>query len=324
MPRQVQTPMSMLRRYPPAAAVLIAASALAAMGVLPLAAEEAPAPRLKAIASFSILGDLVSNVGGERVEVATLVGANGNAHVYAPSPADAKKVAQAQVVFVNGLGFEGWLDRLVNASGTAAPIVVATRGIKPLERAGPDGHDQEHDHDRAPDRVDPHAWQSVANAKIYVGNIRDALISIDSSGKTHYEANAAAYLARLDSLDQEVRDTIARIAPQRRRVVTSHNAFGYFERAYGIQFAAPQGVSTETEASAKDVAAIIAAIRKQKASAVFVENVTDPRLVQRIASETGAKAGGVLYSDALTDAKGDATTYIDLIRHNVRQLAAAL
>ena len=202
--------MPTLRKYCAAAgAALMAASVLAAMRVLPLAAEEAPAPKLNAIATFSILGDLVSNVGGERVDVATLVGANGNAHVYAPSPADAKKVAEARIVFVNGLGFEGWLDRLVKASGTAAPIVVATRNIMPLERAGPDEHDQRHDHDHAHGRADPHAWQSVANAKIYVANIRDALISIDPSGKTYYGANAVAYLARLDALEREVQDTIA-------------------------------------------------------------------------------------------------------------------
>src|SRR2546423_1061723 len=281
------------------------------------AAEQATAgAKLKVVASFSILADFVRNVGGERLELATLVGPNGNAHVYAPSPADAKKVSDARLVFVNGLGFEGWLDRLVKASGTKAPIVVAAKGITPLERAGA----RDHDHGGA----DPHAWQSVANAKIYVGNIRDALLAADPAGSADYQARATAYLARLDALDREVRDTLAKIPQERRRVVTSHNAFGYFESAYGIHFTAPQGVSTESEASAKDVAAIITAIKKQKATAVVLENVTDPRLVQQIASETGVKIGGVLYSDALTDASADAATYIDLIRHNLRQLATAL
>jgi len=293
----------------------LAATALAALFVAPGARAQ---DRL--IASFSILGDFVKNVGGDRVEVATLVGPNGNAHVYAPSPGDAKKVADAKLVFVNGLGFEGWLERLVKASGTKAPIVVATKGIKPLERADEHGHDHDHDHGRA----DPHAWQSVANAKIYVANIRDALIAADPAGKDAYLANAAAYLAKLDALERDVREVIAKIPADRRRVITSHSAFGYFQDAYGVNFTAPQGVSTEAEASAKDVAAIIAQIRKQKAAAVFLENVTDPRLVQQIARETGAKVGGTLYSDALTDDKGDATTYVDLIRHNVRQLASAL
>ena len=194
----------------------------------------------------------------------------------------------------------------------------ATTGIKPRERAADPGHD--HDHGRA----DPHAWQSVANAKIYVANIHNALIAADPAGKDAYNANAAAYLAKLDALEREVRDVVAKIPADRRRVVTSHNAFGYFQDAYGISFTAPQGVSTEAEASAKDVAAIISQIRKQKAAAVFLENVTDPRLVKQIARETGAKVGGTLYSDALTDDKGDAPTYVDLIRHNLRQLAAAL
>jgi zinc/manganese transport system substrate-binding protein len=281
-------------------------------------AQPSPAARLNVIATFSILGDMVKNVGGDRVEVATLVGPNGNAHVYAPSPGDARKVADAKLVFMNGLGFEGWIDRLVKASGTKAPIVVATKGIKPRERAGERGHD--HDHGRA----DPHAWQSVANAKVYVGNIRDALIAADPAGKAAYEANAAAYLAKLDALEREVRNVIGKIPADRRKVITSHDAFGYFEAAYGIAFIAPQGVSTEAEASARDVAAIISQIRKQKIAAVFLENVTDPRLVEQIARETGAKIGGTLYSDALTDDKGDATTYIDLIRHNIKQLATAL
>jgi zinc/manganese transport system substrate-binding protein len=294
--------------------------ALAAVAALLVAgrahAQITPQNKLKVIASFSILGDLVRNVGGERAAVGTLVGPNGNAHVYAPSPADAKRVADAKLVIVNGLGFEGWLDRLVSASGTKAPIVVASTGIKPRERA------DDHDHDHG--RIDPHAWQSVANAKIYVANIRDALIAADPAGKDAYAANATAYLASLDALEQEVKDTIAKIPAERRRLITSHDAFGYFEDAYGINFIAPQGVSTEAEASAKDIARIITQVRKQKITAVFLENVSDPRLVRQIASETGARIGGTLYSDALTDDRGDAASYVEMIRHNLKQLAAAL
>jgi zinc/manganese transport system substrate-binding protein len=277
--------------------------------------------RFKALASFSILADLVGNVGGPHVDVAVLVGPNGNAHVYAPSPADARKVADARLVFVNGLGFEGWLDRLVKASATRASIIVASEGVKPRERES--GYDREHDHDHH-GRVDPHAWQSVANVKTYVRNICEALMAADAGSKDMYQSNLAAYAAKLDALDREVRDTVGKIPVERRRIITSHNAFGYFQDAYGIEFTAPQGVSTEAEASAKDVAAIIRQIKTQKVAAVFLENVTDPRLVQQIANETGVKVGGVLYSDALTDATSDAPTYIDLIRHNLKQLAGAL
>jgi len=294
--------------------VIAAGAFLLASPSLPVLAQE----KIKVVASFSILGDLVKNIGGERIEVGTLVGPNGNAHVYSPSPADAKKLADAKVVFVNGLGFEGWLERLVKASGTKAPIVVASKGVKPRERSSDHGHD--HDHDRA----DPHAWQSVANVKTYVTNIRDALIAADVAGKAVYDANAATYLGKLDALEQEVKATVAKIPADRRRVITSHNSFGYFQAAYGIEFIAPQGVSTEAEASAKDVAAIIRLIKGRKIAGVFLENVTDPRLVKQIAGETGAKVGGTLYSDALTDEKGDATSYIDLIRHNLKQLAGAL
>lgn len=291
----------------------IAAAVLALSFIaFPTGAQE----KLKATASFSILGDFVKNVGGARTAVATLVGPNGNAHAYAPSPADAKKLADSDIVFVNGLGFEGWLERLVKASATKAPIIVATKGVKTPERSS----DADHDHDHG--RTDPHAWQSVANAKIYVANIRDALSAADPARASTYQANAAAYLAKLDALDQEVKSVIATIPPDRRRVLTSHNAFGYFDAAYGIHFLAPQGVSTDAEASAKDVAAIVSQIKKQKVGGVFLENVTDPRLVQQIARESGAKMVGVLYSDALTEEKGDAPTYIDLIRHNLRQLAA--
>lgn len=272
-------------------------------------------PATKAVASFSILADFARNVGGERVELATLVGPNGNSHVYAPSPADAKRVADARLVFVNGMGFEGWLDRLVKASGTKATIVVASRGIKARERAN---GSVEHD------KIDPHAWQSVSNAKIYVANIRNALVAADPAGSSLYDAHAARYLAQLDTLEREVREAIAKIPSDRRRVISTHDAFGYFDAAYGIHFVAPQGVSTETEASARDIAAIIGQIRTQKIPAVFLENVTDPRLMRQIASETGAKIGGVLYSDALTDASGDAPTYIDMVRHNLKQLAGAL
>ena len=289
----------------------IAAAALAPLIVAgPAHAQQ----KLKVVASFSILGDLVRNVGGERVDVVTLVGPNGNAHVYAPSPADAKKLVDAKLVLVNGLGFEGWLNRLVSASGSKAPIVVASKGIKPREGHG------DHDHGK----IDPHAWQSVANVKVYVGNIRDALIVADGAGKDAYAANASTYLAKLDALEREVKDTIGKIPAGRRRLITSHDSFGYFEDAYGVDFIAPQGVSTEAEASAKDIAAIITQVKKQKVSAVFLENVSDPRLVRQIASETGAKIGGTLYSDALTDDKGDAPSYIELIRHNLKQLAAAL
>jgi zinc/manganese transport system substrate-binding protein len=298
----------------------LAVSGCAALSVIDPVYAQVSGDRLKALASFSILADLVGNVGGTRVDVAMLVGPNGNAHVYAPSPADARRVADAKLVFVNGLGFEGWLDRLVKASASKASIIVASKGIKPRERES--AHDRERDHDHG--RADPHAWQSVANVKIYVRNICDALLAADAGSKDVYQSNLAAYAAKLDALDREVRDTIGRIPNERRRVITSHNAFGYFQDAYGIEFTAPQGVSTEAEASAKDVAAIIRQIRTQKIAAVFLENVTDPRLVQQIANETGAKVGGVLYSDALTDATGDAPTYIDLIRHNLKQLAGAL
>ena len=288
--------------------------AFAALALLLWHAPAVAQEKLKVVATFSILADFVKNVGGERVAVSALVGPNGDAHVYQPSPGDAKMLADATVVVANGLGFEGWINRLVKASGTKAPTIVATKGVKPRKAEDDHGHGE----------ADPHAWQSVANARIYVANIRDALSFADPAGKDSYAANAAAYLGKLDALETEVKAAIEKIPSDRRRIITTHDAFGYFAAAYGVAFIAPQGVSTEAEVSAKDVARIITQIRKQKIPAVFLENVTDERLLRRIGAESGARIGGTLYSDALTDANGQAATYLDMMRHNVKQLAAAL
>jgi zinc/manganese transport system substrate-binding protein len=283
----------------------VGALATTMIAVIPLHAQE----KINVVASFSILGDFAKNVGGDRVNVTTLVGTDSDVHVYTPAPADAKKIADAKLVIINGLGLEGWLPRLVQSSGGKATIVVATTGIAP-RKLGSD--------------ADPHAWQSVANAKIYVANIRDALSAADPAGAAATRANADAYLAKLDALDREVHEAIAQIPQTRRKVISTHNAFGYFAAAYGIAFIAPQGVSTESEPSARDIAAIITQIRTGKIPAVFLENISDPRLMNRISAETGAKIGGTLYSDSLTGEKGDAPTYIDLVRHNIKALTSAL
>ena len=264
---------------------------------------------LKVVASFSILGDFVKNVGGDRVEVTTLVGPNGDIHVYTPAPADAKKIADAKLVVINGLGLEGWLPRLVQSSGGKATIVIASDGVVPL-KSGP--------------AADPHAWQSVSNAKIYVANIRDALVAADPADAGAFRSNADAYLAKLDGLDRDVREAMARIPLAHRKVISTHGAFGYFAAAYGVEFIAPLGVSTDSEASARDIADIISQIRVAKIPAVFVENISDPRLIRRISAETGVAIGGTLYSDSLTDEKGDAPTYIDMVRHNIKALTNAL
>ena len=265
--------------------------------------------RLDVVASFSILADFVKNVGGDRVNVVSLVGPNGDVHVYTPAPSDAKKNAAAKILFINGLGLEGWLPRLVQSAGSKAMIVTASNGVAPLQL----GSD-----------ADPHAWQAVPNVKIYVANISDALSAADPADAAVFRANAERYLRELDALDAEVKAAIAKIAPERRKVITTHNAFGYFAAAYGITFAAPVGVSTETEPSARDIAALIGQIKAEKIPAVFLENLSDERLIRRIAAETGAKVGGTLYSDSLTDEKGPAPTYIDLIRHNIKALTSAL
>ncbi len=286
---------------------------LLALGAMLIAAPAHADDKLKAVASISIIGDLVKNVGGDRVEVATLVGPNSDSHVFSPTPTDARTLGAARIVFVNGMGLEGWMTRLAAASGAKTSPVVVTTGVTPRQ-AEEGGHHA----------VDPHAWQSVANAKLYVANVRDGLKKIDPAGAAIYDANAKVYVDKLDALEREVRETIGKIPADRRRIITTHDAFGYFGQAYGVEFIAPIGVSADSEPSARDIAKIIAQIRQQKIPAVFLENISDPRMMQQIARETGAKIGGTLYSDALSDANGPAATYVDMMRSNVRALAKAL
>ncbi|EIG59411.1 MULTISPECIES: metal ABC transporter solute-binding protein, Zn/Mn family [Bradyrhizobium] len=267
------------------------------------------AEQLKVVASFSILADFVRNVGGDRINLTTLVGADSDVHVYTPAPSDAKRIADAKLVIVNGLGLEGWLPRLVQSSGSKAQVITASAGIAPLKLGS---------------AADPHGWQSVPNAKIYVTDIANALAAADPDDAELFRAQAKAYLEKLETLDREVRDAVAKIPQERRKVISTHDAFGYFAAEYGVQFIAPLGVSTETEPSARDIATIIGQIKAQKIPAVFLENISDDRLIRRIAAETGSKVGGTLISDGLTGEKGPAPTYIDMVRHNIKALTSAL
>ena len=287
----------------------------------PLAAQE-----IKAVASFSILGDFLKEVGGERVSVQTLVGPDGDAHAYEPRPADAVALARADAVFVNGLGFEGFIDRLVAASGTKAPIFTLSEGVAAIENAEDqdehDHHDHDHEgHDHGP--LDPHAWQSIANARIYVANAAKGLCQVDAEGCAAYEANAARYDSELAGLEAQLSVAFAALPQDRRAVIVSHNSFAYFGRAYGLTFLPAQN-STESEASAAEIAALIRQAREDKAGAIFVENVSNPRLVESIAAEAGLKLGGELYSDALTGPKGGAPSYLALMRANAEALLKAL
>lgn len=285
----------------------------------------AQADRLAVVASFSILGDFASRVGGDRIDLTVLVGPDSDPHVYEASPRDATVLAGAGVVLLNGLGFEGSLDRLVSASGTRAEIVELAEGAELIEGAE-DSHN--HDHDAGAvsnhDLPDPHAWQSVANAASYVENIIAAFCRRDEAGCPTYQENGAAYLKELAVLHEEIREAVAALPPERRNVVVTHNAFRYFGEAYGIRFFAPLGISTEAEASAADVAALIREIRERRAVAVFAENISDGRLIRQIAAEAGLQPGGTLYSDALSAPDGPAPTYIDMMRHNLAVLLEAI
>jgi zinc/manganese transport system substrate-binding protein len=286
-------------------------------------ASVACADGLKVVASFSIIGDMAREVGGTKVSVTTLVGPDSDAHVYEPRPQDAAAMAEADVVLVNGLGFEGFIERLAQTSAPKSAPVELSKGIATLDIVKDDhGHEEEgHDHEGG---IDPHAFQSVTNAQIYVRNIVDAFCKSDTANCDAYKANAATYNAKLAALDSEIKTAIASIPADKRIVITSHDAFGYFANAYGLTFHAPEGISTESEASAADVAKLIDQIRKEKASAIFVENISDTRLIAQISKEAGVQVGGSLYSDALSGPDGPAASYIDMMRHNVMTIKGAI
>ena len=276
--------------------------------------------------TFSLLGDLVKQVGGDKVKVSTLVGPDGDAHVYQPTPQDVQALSKARVLVSNGLGFEGWLERLDQASGVKGVKVVASTGVKARHLAE-EGHDEKGHHEEAHHHhgsQDPHAWNDPLNVLTYVDNIAAGLGKVDPENAALYGANAASYKAQITSLDMRYKLEFAKLPEERRRAITSHDAFGYLAAAYHLNLLAPQGMSTDAEPSAAQVAALIRQIRSQKIPALFVENISDPRLIEQISRETGVKVGGKLYSDALSPADGPAASYLAFVDHNLSTLLAAL
>ncbi|RVD23477.1 zinc ABC transporter substrate-binding protein AztC [Mesorhizobium sp. M4B.F.Ca.ET.017.02.2.1] len=300
-----------------------AALTLSVITLTALGTSSALAAPLKVVASFTVIADFAKNVGGDRVSITTIVGPDGDAHVYEPSPADAVAMAGADVVLVNGLHFEGFLQRLVDASATKAAIVTLTKDVTPIDFK-PEFADADAAEGAGKTVTDPHAFQSIANARIYVKNIAEAFCAADSEGCVGYQTNAAAYTKKLDALEGEVKAAIQSIPEEKRVVITSHDAFGYFEHEYGLTFLAPQGISTDSEPSAADVAKLVNQVKQDKAAAMFIENITNPRLIEQIASETGIKVGGTLYSDALSQPEGPASTYIDMMHNNIAQIKGAI
>ncbi len=280
---------------------------LLSAAALPVLAK-ATAP-LRVVASFSILADLLRNIGGPAVEVTSLVGPDADAHVYQPRPADVQRLAAADLVVINGLGFEGWMSRLVRTSGYRGELVLASAGIEAR---------------RARREPDPHAWQDLRLTQRYVQTLADALVRARPAERDGLLARAATYIDQLQDLDTRVRTRLGALPREQRRVITSHDAFGYFGAAYGVEFLSAQGMSTDSEPSAATVARLIQQIRRQGVRAVFVENISDPRLIERIAREGGVRVGGRLYSDALSGPSGPAATYLQLFAHNADAICTAL
>lgn len=285
------------------------ALALASLLVAPLAM----AKTVNTVASFSVLADIVKQVGGSHVNVKSLVGPDGDPHSFEPTPQDSQALAKADVVFVSGLGLEGWMDRLVKASGYKGEVIVSSEGIatRSMEEEG-----------RA--ITDPHAWNSMKNGVVYATNVMNALIKADPADADYFRQQGSAYIAQLKKLDRWAQSSFAAVPLEKRKVLTSHDAFGYFGQRYGVSFMSPVGFSTESEASASDVAALITQLKSEHIHTYFIENQTDPRLVKQIAASSGAQPGGELYPEALTRKGGDAATYTAAFTHNVNVMVASM
>lgn len=277
--------------------------------------------KIKVVVSFSILADLVKNVGGNHISMTTFVGPNANTHTYEPTPRDAQALRNADIIFINGLHLEGFIDRLITASDTKALLVEVAANISPLKMKNQEQSVQQHHHHS---NIDPHAWQAIPNVEIYIKNIAAAFCKIDQQSCLSYNKNAHAYLQKLQTMQEKLKIKIATIPKDQRIIITSHDAFGYFAQEYGFTILAPQNASKETEATAADVAKLIKQIKTNKATALFVENISNPRLIKQIAEETGLKIGGTLYSDALSNENGPAATYLDMIKHNVNTIIDAI
>ncbi|WP_034991665.1 metal ABC transporter solute-binding protein, Zn/Mn family [Beijerinckia mobilis] len=273
----------------------------------------AMAKTVQAVASFTVLADVVKQIGGDHVTVESLVPTNGDPHEFEPSPDNARSLKAASLVFISGEGLEGWFARLAKASGYKGEPVIVSEGIKTLAM-------EEGDHNV----TDPHVWNSVANVIVWTDNIEKALAAADPEDAAAFHENASRYRQQLQALDADVRAKIAQVPQEQRKVLTSHEAFGYFARDYGVTFLAPTGFSTETEASAATVAKLIDQIRKEKVKVYFLENSNDPRLVRQIAKATGAVPGGMLYVESLSPPDGPAPTYLRMVRNNVDQIVGAI
>ena len=279
------------------------------LSCLALSTSATASDRIRVVASFSILGDMVHQVTGDLADVTTIVGPDADAHLYQPNAADAKAVAKADIVFVNGMGFETWSETLIDNAGGAARVIVATSGVAPRLADG---------------EIDPHAWNALTNGIVYVENIAAAMAQADTANADAYKANAAAYIARLRALHASASESFGALPESRRTVVTAHDAFGYLAASYGLNFLAPVGIDTDAEPSAKELAALISHLKATGAGALFVENITSPALITQISRETGLKIGGRLFSDALSERGGPATSYVAMFEHNLGVIMAAL
>jgi zinc/manganese transport system substrate-binding protein len=275
-------------------------------------AADAPMAKLNVVATNSIIGDWANIVGRDDIELKMLVGPDGDPHEYEPTPADSVALSSADLIFENGLGLENWLDKLYGSAESRATRVAITQGIE-VRHVGGD--------------LDPHVWQSVKDAVVMVGNIRDALVRADPTHAGHFKARADVYIRQLTELDAWVQAQINSIPAPRRKLVTSHDAFGYFGQRYGMDISGSALESVTTEASdpsARQIADAVDQIKRSGVPVIFLENIQNPKLIDEIASDADVKVGPPLYSDALGQPGTDGDSYIKMIRYNVQTLVRAL
>jgi zinc/manganese transport system substrate-binding protein len=284
--------------------------------------------KLNVVATFSVLGDMVQNVGGDLVALRTLVGPGGDAHAFQPTPADGVALAEADLVIENGVAFETWLDNLYDASGSQARRVAVAEGLDLIKGEEGDEHAEADEHaeeQEAHGEYDPHVWHDVANAIKMVEAIRDALAAADPANAAGYKANADAYLAELNTLDGFIVEQTATLPEERRKLVTTHDTFAYFARRYGYEIVGTAlGATTAADPAAGEIVALVEQIKAAGVPAIFAENIQNPRLMEQIASEAGVALGPPLYTDALGEPGSDGATYVQMMRSNVTTLVTTL
>lgn len=268
--------------------------------------------KIKTVSTISIINDMVKNIGGDKVETHLICAIGTDPHSYIPKPSDPREISKSDIVFNNGIGLEHWIEQMIRNAGGDRPVIIVSEGITPIrDEAGFED-------------PDPHAWFDLENAQVYAKNIASGLIAIDPENESYYQANLERYLSELDEAHNWAKQQISEIPQVARVLITSHDAFRYFGKTYGLEVHGLQGISTESKPRTEDVKNIIDLIKEKNLKAVFIETTVNPALLQQITNETGAVIGGTLYSDSIGEPGSDGETFINAFKSNVSKIKNAL